>query len=105
MLPTDDLEIRREEWRRWCLSGERHRGRAASAEGSYRSPQHWEAVTWAPAAPPVVHRAHEVERVVVALANPLRVVMTLFYIKGAPMPVLHRILRCRFRIAAALVLG
>lgn len=30
-----------ENWRRWCFANGRHVGRAGSAEGGWRSPQHW----------------------------------------------------------------
>lgn len=39
---TDDFEERFRNWVRWCRDVFNQRGRAGSAEGAYRSPQHWE---------------------------------------------------------------
>ena len=92
------LEARLAEWSRWCLSGRHHRGQCGSLEGDYRSPQHWEPVTWAPQMRPIAWRAYEVEVVVTAMLDPFRTVLTMVYIIRARPETIRRILRRRFRV-------
>jgi hypothetical protein len=97
-----DIEARLEEWRRWCLLCGRRCGQAGSAEGNYRSPQHWDPVTWAPQMRPIAHRAYQVELAVVALPDPFRSVLVLHYVRQTPDVVLHHIARRRWRISDTL---
>ena len=93
-----DLENRLEEWRRWALAGRHHRGQCGSAEGGYRSPQHWELITHAPGMPLIVWRAYQVEVVVTTMPDPWRLVLTLFYIKRARPETIRRVLRRGWRL-------
>ena len=92
------LEDRLQEWKRWCMSGRRHRGQCGSLEGNYRSPQHWDPLTWAPDARPIAYRAFEVELIVVVMPDPWRLTLTLFYIRHAHLAEIRRRLRRGWRL-------
>jgi len=98
MQPAE-LESRLQEWRTWLLSGRHHRGRCQSAEGSYRSPQIWDPITWAPQMPIVASRAFAVELQVVSLADPWKVTLTLVYVRLDRPESVRRVLRRKgFRV-------
>lgn len=95
-----DLDARLDEWRRWCLAGNRHRGKCGSAEGDYKSPQRnmWEAPVSSLQTAPIAWRAYQVEVVVTAMPDPFRFVLTLHYIRCAHFATIRRICRRRFRV-------
>jgi hypothetical protein len=81
------------------------RGRAGSIEGRYRSPQHWDALTFAPSATPVAHRAMAVETAVVALPDPFKLVILLVYLRRMPLTIVrYRLRRWRVGNGAQLIL-
>ncbi len=74
-MNPDALDERLQEWARWVRAFGHRRRNAQSAEGAYRSPQHWEAITSAPGIPCNPDRAAETERAVIALKNPWTLVL------------------------------
>lgn len=88
-----DIENRLDEWSRWSRTRPHPYRSCGSIEGHYRSPQHWDAVTWSPSATPVVWRAMQVEMAVVALPEPFKLVIVLIYLRRMPLAALPRFLR------------
>jgi hypothetical protein len=64
-----------------------------SAEGFYRSPQHWKPVTRAPSIPFNVERVVQVERAVLAQAELYRITIICMWLWRAPDVVLRRRLK------------
>jgi len=59
----------------------------------------WEAPVSSLQMQPVAWRAYQVETIVVALLDPFRTCLVLFYIRQQPAVVLRRILRRRWRVS------
>ena len=97
---ADNLEVRLEEWRAWCLSGRHRPGQCGSLEGNYRSPQRgmWELPVNSLQMRPIAWRAYEVELIVVSMPDPFRTVITLFYIRRAHFATIRRVLRRGWRL-------
>jgi hypothetical protein len=92
-----DVETRLSEWARWCRSGRfRKARRCQSAEGFYRAPPMYDPPPIRPA-PANIDDVLQVERAVVTLLDPYRLVLVAVYVQQTPPCILQRRLR-RWRI-------
>ena len=92
-----DVDTRLSEWARWCRSGRlRKPQRCQSAEGLYRAPPMYEPSPIRLASANI-DRVLQVERAVVTLLDPYRLVLVAVYIQQTPPCILQRRLR-RWRV-------
>jgi hypothetical protein len=92
-----DVDTRLSEWARWCRSGRfRKPQRCRSAEGLYRAPPMYDP-------PPIrstpanIDHVLQVERAVVTLLDPFRLVLVAVYVQQTPFSILQRRLH-RWRV-------
>ena len=92
-----DVETRLSEWARWCRSGRfRKPQRCQSAEGLYRAPPMYEPSPIR-STPANIDHVLQVERAVVALLDPFKLVLVAVYVQQTPPCILQRRLR-RWRV-------